>query len=69
MGCHAILLVTKCLPPLPLPREVEDFLRSGKYIADSLPTEMYHLVDFIYVLGTSTEYNINLSLVLNSLYY
>ena len=34
-----------------------------------LPTKRYYLVGFVYVLGTATEYHINLSLVLNSLYY
>ena len=54
--------------PLPLPREAEDWCAST-HMADLRPTKRYYLVGSIYVLGTAIEYYINLSLVLNSLYY
>ena len=31
MGCHATPLVIKCFSPNPLPREAEDFPRSGNH--------------------------------------
>ena len=79
--CHNI--GQQVLPTQPLPREEEDFSGGGKYskgvpmpkgcasahIANLLLTERYYSVGSIYVLWTSTQYYINLSLVLNSLYH
>ena len=59
------------LPTQPLPRKAEDFLRGGKYfnhVPNLLPTKRYFLVGSIYVSGAATEYYINLSVVLKSLY-